>query len=522
MSEKIPVRNVTSDGKSDVVQSFHPEFTASRQKIHTKLISGFFQNIRTTSMYSLLLLFVVLPWLRWDGRQAIFFDIPHRQFYIFGMTFMPQDLFLLSWVFIMAAFVLFVVTVFGGRVFCGYSCPQTIWVNLYMRVEKLFEGERHQRARLDKAPMSLGKLARRTGKHLVWLLIALATGLTFVSYFSSIDSLYGTWNWLAVAGWSIPVPVLGTWELFFIGLFTVATYLNAGWMREQMCFHICPYGRFQSVMFDRDTLIVSYDVERGEPRGARKRKKQPATKAAPISIPSATSTPSATAIDSAAELGDCIDCNLCVHVCPTGIDIRHGLQMECIQCAACVDACDSVMDRMNYPRGLIRYTTERELVEHQKTHWLRPRLLGYAAILLVMFGLFAWTLVNRVPLQVESMRDRNQMYRISSSGMIENAYLLKITNKTQQEQEYRISLNAPNGLHLERSNNSLILDAGEIYDLPITVVGDPERVRRGELPIVFRVSGVTDPNLNASVENRFRAPSERERAKARRAEQEDD
>ena len=180
------------------------------------------------------------------------------------------------------------------------------------------------------------------------------------------------------------------------------------------------------------------------------------------------------------------------------------------------------MDRMNYPRGLIRYTTERELVEHQKTHWLRPRLLGYAAILLVMFGLFAWTLVNRVPLQVESMRDRNQMYRISSSGMIENAYLLKITNKTQQEQEYRISLNAPNGLHLERSNNSLILDAGEIYDLPITVVGDPERVRRGELPIVFRVSGVTDPNLNASVENRFRAPSERERAKARRAEQEDD
>jgi cytochrome c oxidase accessory protein FixG len=494
MSEKIPLRDISLD----VVQSFHPDFTAKRQKIHTKLIHGFFQNIRNVSMYGLLALFVLLPWLRWDERQAILFDIPHRQFYVFGITFMPQDLFLLSWVFIMAAFVLFVVTVFGGRVFCGYSCPQTIWVNLFMRVEKLFEGERHQRARLDKAPMSASKLARRTGKHSVWLLIALATGLTFVSYFTPTEDLYHSWTPLLLWGHPFLVPNFGTWEWFFIGLFTIATYLNAGWMREQMCFHICPYGRFQSVMFDRDTLIVSYDIERGEPRGARKR-------TAPKD----------------AQLGDCIDCDLCVQVCPTGIDIRDGLQMECIQCAACVDACDSVMDRMNYPRGLVRYTTERELVEHQKTHWLRPRLLGYAAVLLLMFGLFSWTLINRVPLQVESIRDRNQMYRINSDGFIENAFLLKITNKTQQEQAYKVSLNAANGLKLDVNNSTALLDAGEVYEMPVTVVGDPERVRRGEIPIVFRITGINQPELSATVENRFRAPSASERAKALRAEQEE-
>lgn len=490
MSDKIPVHNLTNP--SHAVHTHTP--TGKSTKIQTKLITGFFQNIRSTSMYSLMALFVLLPFLRWDERQALLFDIPNRQFYVFGLTFMPQDLFLLSWVFIMAAFALFVVTVFGGRVFCGYSCPQTIWVNLFMRVEKLFEGERHQRIRMDKAPLSISKIWRKTAKHSVWLLIALLTGLTFVSYFAPVESLYGNWAWFDVAGWRVLLPELGTWQLFFIGLFTVATYLNAGWMREQMCFQICPYGRFQSVMFDRDTLIVSYDVERGEPRGARKR-----TAAKPDL------------------LGDCIDCDLCVQVCPTGIDIRHGLQMECIQCAACVDACDSVMDRMNYPRGLIRYTTERQLVEKQKTHWLRPRLIAYAAMLALMLGLFVWILAARVPLQVEAMRDRNQLFRLNNDGLIENAFNLKITNKTQQEQTYRVSLNAPNGIRLDIRHPEVILDAGEIYELPITVVGDPARVSQSELPISFRVQGVSDPSLSATIENRFRAPTAKERAAARRA-----
>ena len=220
------------------------------------------------------------------------------------------------------------------------------------------------------------------------------------------------------------------------------------------------------------------------------------------------------------ELGDCIDCNLCVHVCPTGIDIRDGLQMECIQCAACVDACDSVMDRMGYARGLVRYTTERELVEKEKTHWLRPRLIGYSAVLAIMFALFAWTLVARVPLQIEAIRDRNQLYRVSPDGQtVENVYLLKITNKTQNEQEYRISMSAPNGLRLDMRRPEILLDAGEVYEVPLTVVGDMNRVRRAEVPITFKVNGITDPSLSASVENRFRAPSASERAKALRAEQ---
>jgi len=492
MSDKIPVHNLSTSP----VKTHRPD-PHKPAKIQTKLITGFFQNIRTTSMYALMALFVLLPFLRWDERQALLFDIPHRQFYVFGLTFMPQDLFLLSWIFIMAAFALFVVTVFGGRVFCGYSCPQTIWVNLFMRVEKLFEGERHQRIRMDKAPLSFNKIWRKTGKHAIWLLIALLTGLTFVSYFTPVESLYGSWAWFTVAGSSVLLPDWGGWQVFFIALFTTATYLNAGWMRELMCFQICPYGRFQSVMFDRDTLIVSYDVERGEPRGARKRK--------------------AEKTENTENLGDCIDCELCVQVCPTGIDIRDGLQMECIQCAACVDACDSVMDRMQYPRGLVRYTTERQLVEKQKTRWLRPRLVGYAAMLGLMFGLFIWVLAARVPLQLEAMRDRNQLYRINSEGLVENAFSLKITNKTQQEQEYLVSLSAPNGIKLDLRRPELILEAGEIYELPVTVVADLARVSQSETPISFRVQGVTDPSLSATIENRFRTPTAKERAAARRA-----
>ena len=491
MSDKIPVHNLPSAAAR--VSTHHPNSTKPA-KIQTKLIRGFFQNIRTTSMYSLMALFVILPFLRWDERQALLFDIPNRQFYVFGLTFMPQDLFLLSWIFIMAAFALFVVTVFGGRVFCGYSCPQTIWVNLFMRVEKLFQGERHQRIRMDKSSLSVSKIWRKTATHTVWLLISLLTSLAFISYFTPVETLYGSWTRFSVLNYSLLLPDLGAWQWFFVGLFTTATYLNAGWMREQMCFQICPYGRFQSVMFDRDTLIVSYDAERGEPRGARKRK-----------------------IEKTVELGDCIDCNLCVQVCPTGIDIRHGLQMECIQCAACVDACDSVMDRMQYPRGLIRYTTERQLVEKQKTHWLRPRLIAYAAILALMFGLFSWFLAARVPLQIEAMRDRNQLYRLNNEGLIENAFSLKITNKTQQEQTYRISLTAPNGIRLDLRRPEVILDAGEIYELPVTVVGDSARVRQSEVPIVFRVQGIKDPTLSATIENRFRAPTAKERTAARRA-----
>ncbi len=516
MSQKIPVRNVPPESKSAF-----SDLTASRPKIQPKLITGFYQNIRTLTMYSVFALFFLIPWIRWDGRQAILFDIPGRQFFIFDLVFKPEDMFFVGWLLIMAAFTLFTVTVFAGRVFCGYSCPQTIWVNLFMRVEKLFEGERHQRVRLDKAPLSANKILRRGGKHLVWLIISLFTALGFISYFAPVTELYGSWTTITLAGVAVPFPMLNSMEWFFTGFFTVATYMNAGWMREMVCFQVCPYGRFQSVMFDHDTLIVSYDRERGEPRGSRKRKKD---KSADPAVATVATTPAvavhqplgvATTESRQQNLGDCIDCDLCVQVCPTGIDIRDGLQMECIQCAACLDACNSVMDRMNYPRGLVRYTTEREMIDHQKTHWLRPRLFGYGAALLLMLGVFSYTLANRLPLQFESIRDRNQLYRINSEGQAENAFLLKISNKTKKEQEYEITIASEHHLHLEKPHNRVVLDPGEVYQLPITVIGNPLDIHTGTVPLTFIIQSVDNPAIKAQVVNAFRAPSDQDRERSR-------
>lgn len=477
MSQKIPVHQVAD------AAHYVPGQAPVPGKVYTKLIGGFFQNIRNVSMYVVMALFFILPWLRWDGKQAIWLDFPGRQFHIFGATFLPQDLFYLTWIFIMAAFALFVVTVFAGRVFCGYVCPQTIWVNAFMRIEKWFEGERNQRVKFDKQPMTPQKWARRIGKHVVWLLLAFVTALTFVEYFTGVDAMYRNWAPVSLAGMTILLPQVGVLSLIFVVVFTVATYGNAGFMREQFCAQVCPYGRFQSVMFDRDTLIVSYDPYRGEPRGSRK-------KNAP----------------KPAALGDCIDCELCVQVCPTGIDIRDGLQIECIQCAACIDACDSVMDRMNYPRGLVRYTTERELDEKQPTHWLRPRLLAYSAVLLVVFGAFVMMLTGRDPISLEAIRDRNQIYRVASNGAIENAYVLKITNKTSEPHDYRVTLsNAPGGLQLDSRFETLPLNASEVYSLPVTVV-DASGQLRGSMPITFEVVNVSQPDEKTRFTTTFKAP----------------
>ncbi len=494
MSNKIPVQQIASSG----VRHHDPLTPLNRQKPQPRFVTGVFQNIRLVSMYAVLALFVGLPWLRWDGRQAIWFNIPERQFLIFGATFAPQDFFMLSWIFIMAALTLFVVTVFAGRVFCGYACPQTVWTHLFMQVEKLFQGDRNARMKLDKQRMNWNKLWRKTATHAVWLVLAFITAASFVSFFASTDSLYRDWTTLAIGAINLPVPAWNASMLAFLAIFTLATYGNAGWMREQFCVQVCPYGRFQSVMFDHDTLVVSYDEARGEPRGARKRGIHPADK------------------------GDCIDCELCVQVCPTGIDIRDGLQIACIQCAACVDACDSVMDKMNYPRGLVRYTTERELVDHEKTHWLRPRVLGYSAFLLVLFGLFAYTLVNRVPLQFEAIRDRNQLYQLQTDGAVENDYILKITNKTQQPQTYTLALKAPAGLTLQMRQKQIFLDPGEVYQLPVAVIGTAGRFKAGETPLSFTIRGVERPDLTASVDNVFRAPTAAEMRNLQKAQSGDD
>ena len=469
MSQQIPVKNVTPAAAGETIDLY-----ASREKIHTRAFSGFYRNLRRVGGALLLTLYFGTVWLNWNGHQAVWWNLPERKFHIFGATYWPQDFVLLSALLIIAAFGLFFITVFAGRVWCGYTCPQSVFTWIFMWAEKVTEGDRNQRMKLERAPMSTGKFLRRFAKHGIWLGVSLATALTFVGYFSPIRELLGELVTFEASGWA----------LFWIGFFTLATYGNAGWLREQVCIHMCPYARFQSVMFDQDTLIVSYDPRRGEARGPRKK----------------------SANYKAQGLGDCIDCTLCVQVCPTGIDIRDGLQIECIGCAACIDACDSIMDKMNYPRGLISYTTEHNL-SGQKTQLLRPRLIGYAIALLAMFALFGWALNNRPLVELDVLKDR-VLYRENELGRIENVYTLKIMNKAQQDIVYRIEADGLDGLLYEGRREVRAL-AGEVLAIPVELSIDAEKLPSSTNEITFRIRATDDESIHNDASSRFIGPSVR-------------
>ena len=353
-----------------------------------------------------------------------------------------------------AAMTLFMVTVYAGRVFCGYACPQTIYVHLYQHVEKWVLGERNQRIKFDAQPMSAGKFTKIALIHLIWGVFSAITALTFMSLVAGTDTLFFNGHTPFFMGWSKL-----TWVFFFIIFF--ATQTNAGYMREHMCVHFCPYGRFQSVMFDKDTLLVSYDYERGEARGARKKGTHPEG------------------------MGDCVDCSMCVQVCPTGIDIRNGLQVECIQCAACIDACNEIMDKVGYPRGLIRYTTERQLVHKEKTKIIGFRIFAYIFVLSALISTAAWVAVGREPLEMEIRHERKQLSSIGRDGMVENSYVLKIVNKTDQKNVYKVKLEPIDGLTLRSRFKQLPLDANESFDLPVTIVGDSTKISTGNTPITI-------------------------------------
>jgi len=445
----------------------------TREKIYTRRLKGFYRSLRNWTWIPLLVGYFLLPWLNVDGRQAVWFDLPARKFHIFNLTFWPQDFMLLAWLLIIAAFALFTVTVLVGRVWCGFTCPQTVWTILFMGAEHLWEGDRNQRIKLDKAPWSVAKVVRKGGTQLSWVLIALLTGITFVGYFNPMREL---------------VPGIFTWTahpaaLFWIGFFAFMTYMNAGFLREQVCMYMCPYARFQAVMFDRDTLVVSYDTKRGEPRGARKKGADHATEG----------------------LGDCVDCSLCVQVCPTGIDIRDGLQYECISCGLCIDACDAVMDKMGYPKKLISFTTENA-VEHGKTRVMRPRLVGYALVLLVMATLFTWTLASRVPVEVSVIRDRNMLYRETNAGLVENIYTLRISNMDNREHRYRIVVSGDYDFII-RGDTEVTVAAGELYSEPLSLMLDPGFLKDGTSSVSFTVTAVDNPALKARQESRFIGPS---------------
>lgn len=470
---KIPVEQLAlaEVGELDLYQR--------REKIYTRKIEGFYQRIRLYTGWPLLIGYFLLPWINWGERPVVLFDMPARKFYILGFTFWPQDFPLLAWLLIIAAFFLFAVTVWAGRIWCGYTCPQTVWTAIFMWAEQVAEGSRNQRIKLDKAPFSANKIARKLLKHGMWLGVAFLTGLTFIGYFSPIRALTLHTATLQLLPWE------AAWILFF----TCATYINAGWMREQVCLYMCPYARFQSVMFDRNTLIVSYDKARGEPRGARK---------------NTLHTTQTNGDPRAAGVGDCIDCSICVQVCPTGIDIRDGLQYECINCALCIDGCDSVMDKMGYPRGLIRYTTEN-LLEGQPYRWLRPRLVGYTVAVWVMIGLFIYTLSTRIPLHVDVLRERDHLYRQTSDGLTENTYTMRIINMDERAHRYRIASTGLDGAKLTGATD-VAVDGGEVKELALRISIDPALLKDTRTPIEFTIDSEDDPRYKTAVHSGFFGP----------------
>ncbi|QYJ78803.1 cytochrome c oxidase accessory protein CcoG [Shewanella acanthi] len=444
-----------------------------RNRIYVRAVDGLWSSLRRRMGWVAMLFFLLLPWIPWGERQAVWFNLSEQKFHVFGLTIWPQDLTLLAALFMIAAFALFFVTTYLGRVWCGYTCPQTVWTFMFIWFEEKLEGARNKRIKLDQMPWSFDKVWRKTAKHTAWLLLSLLTAMTFVSYFVPSHEVYIDVFTLNASG------AVYFWVIFF----TFATYGNAGWMREIMCIHMCPYARFQSAMFDKNTYIVGYDAKRGETRGPRSRKADPKESG----------------------LGDCIDCDLCVQVCPTGIDIRNGLQYECINCGACIDACDQTMERMGYPLGLISYTTENKL-EGIKQKVLRPKLVGYGVVLVAMILIFIYASATIAPLRMDIIRDRNQLYRENNQGLIENTFTLKILNKTEQAHEYKMSVEGLTN-YKWYGPSSITIAGGEVLTLPISVGVDPVELSRSVTNIEIKVQTNIDGELiEVEQETRFFSP----------------
>jgi len=444
------------------------------RKIQSLWVKGRFQTLRRLALSILVAVFYVGPWLRWEGRQAIWFDLPARKFAFWGTTFWPQDFVLLAFLLVIAAFTLFWFTVAAGRLWCGFACPQTVWTLCYVWIERLIEGERYQRIRLDAAPWTRAKFGKKGVKFLLWAILALSVSITFVGYFTPIEVLIG----------EIARFELGTWELVAILILAGASFLFSGVMREQVCLHMCPYARFQSVMFDRDTLIVSYDARRGEPRGGRSRRVDPAERG----------------------LGACVDCGLCVRACPTGIDIRDGLQYECIDCAACVDVCNGVMKKMGYAPDLIRFSSENQDEGVPKAR-NRFRLWCYGSVLVAMVAVFVFQLETRVPLGFDIIRDRGRLYRESWDGSVENTYTLKIMNMEQHARTYEIHVEGAVPLRYSGAKRVEVEGGGQT-SLPVSLVTAPGVHGLPNSDVRFTVQSVDEPTFSITKTSRFLRPVE--------------
>ncbi|PRC93477.1 cytochrome c oxidase accessory protein CcoG [Solimicrobium silvestre] len=451
---------------------------SAREEIYPRETKGRYASLRWLCVWLTQLVFYGLPWLVWNGRQAVLFDLGTRKFYIFGIVLWPQDFIYLAVLLIICAYSLFLFTAVAGRVWCGFACPQTVYTELFLWIERKIEGARSAQIRLARQPWTLEKIARKTAKHFSWGLLSLWTGFTFVAYFTPANTLLH----------AVVNAALGPWELFWVLFYSFATYGNAGWMREQVCKYMCPYARFQSAMFDKDTLIITYDQKRGEPRSAYPQKDIKAGK----------------------EVGACIDCSMCVQVCPTGIDIRKGLQYECIGCAACIDACNSVMTKIDEPLGLIRYSTEHAINNHltlkeMQQRVMRPRVLIYSGLLVVIIVVFFSTLFMRVPLKLDVIRDRGSLGREVEDGMIENVYRLQIMNTAETAHRFKLSVSGIASITLA-TPDEVQLDGTASRAVPVRVRVAYGEGKAGSNKIFFELKAVDDSNLHVKERAVFFVP----------------
>jgi cytochrome c oxidase accessory protein FixG len=449
-----------------------------RKKIYPRAVSGGFATLRWAAVWFTQVIFYGLPWVAWNDRQAVLFDLGARKFYIFGLVFWPQDFIYLTLLLVIAAVSLFLFTSVAGRLWCGYACPQTVYTEIFLWIERLFEGERNARTKLDAGPLTPRKFGIKAAKHATWAALSLWTGFTFVGYFTPVKLL----------GAEVLTFSLGPWETFWILFYGFATYGNAGWMREQVCKYMCPYARFQGAMFDQDTLIIAYDRERGEPRGSRGRKADPR----------------------AMGLGDCVSCDICVQVCPTGIDIRNGLQYECIGCAACIDGCDQVMEKMGYAKGLIRYSTENAMQRQTGLAGIvkrvvRPRTMVYTAILVSVVVAATIALFLRVPLKVDVIRDRGAMVREVEDGEYENVYRLQVMNATESAHSYRIGVEGLPGIHVA-TEPVIQMEAASTRAFPVRIRAPREQTRGGSQKIVISVTAEDGSGIEVREKAVFLSP----------------
>ena len=442
-------------------------------KIVAKRLAGRFRTLKWIGMSIWSVLFLG-PYLRWNDSQAILFDLPNRQFNIFDITIYPQDIWMLSLTLLFFAILLAAVTSIAGRVFCGYFCFQTVWTDIFTWIEGKIEGKTPQKAmKFNKAPWSVKKMSSKVFKHTLWLLIGLLTGVSFVAWFTDAFELWANLFTLNVS----------TMAAIVITAFTFGTYTFAGFMREQVCFWLCPYARLQGVMYDQDTILPSYDAERGEPRGRIKKGEDNSAK------------------------GSCVDCNVCVAVCPTGIDIRKGQQEGCITCGMCIDACDSIMDKVKQPRGLIRYASYKELHHNAKTIPLykRFRVIVYAFILLSAMSGIIYGFMNLSPTEFKVVHERQPLFVRLSDGSIQNKYTIKLLNKTKQTLEVRFDIQGLDGATLH-GLKQMTVEPGKVVPVTALVRVTEDQLKEGVTPIVFKGEVLSDSNITLHYKSMFMAP----------------